>query len=78
MKLVITTSYKRRNTFKSRCIQSDEEKIKYQSRCREILNTLGLDLTDDSLKELKPSCLKMFVKEIFGGLNPDKSRVLLL
>ncbi len=37
-----------------------------------IMETLGLDLTDDSLKGTPNRVAKMFVKEIFGGLNPDK------
>ena len=37
-----------------------------------ILNTLGLDLTDDSLKGTPNRVAKMFVNEIFGGLNPKK------
>ncbi len=37
-----------------------------------ILNTLGLDLTDDSLKGTPTRVAKMFVQELFGGLNPDK------
>jgi GTP cyclohydrolase I len=37
-----------------------------------ILQTLGMDLTDDSLKGTPNRVAKMFVKEIFGGLNPAK------
>lgn len=36
-----------------------------------IMQTLGLDLTDDSLKGTPNRVAKMFVKEIFGGLHPD-------
>ena len=39
---------------------------------RHILETLGLDLTDDSLKGTPNRVAKMFVNEIFGGLDPDK------
>ena len=35
-----------------------------------IMQTLGLDLTDDSLKGTPNRVSKMFVKELFGGLNP--------
>jgi GTP cyclohydrolase IA len=38
---------------------------------REIMFTLGLDLTDDSLRGTPRRVAKMFVKEIFGGLNPE-------
>jgi GTP cyclohydrolase I len=37
---------------------------------KEIMNVLGLDLTDDSLKGTPKRVAKMYVKEIFGGLNP--------
>ena len=36
-----------------------------------IMKTLGLDLTDDSLKGTPNRVAKMFVTEIFGGLDPD-------
>ena len=52
---------------------SDEEKIELIKKdVEKILNTLGLDLTDDSLKGTPNRVAKMFVKEIFGGLNPAK------
>lgn len=51
---------------------SDEEKIQVISRhFREIMLTLGLDLQDDSLKGTPKRVAKMFVKEMFGGLNPE-------
>lgn len=37
---------------------------------REIMNVLGLDLTDDSLKGTPRRVAKMFVQETFSGLNP--------
>lgn len=37
---------------------------------REIMQTLGLDLTDDSLNGTPRRVAKMYVKEIFCGLNP--------
>ncbi|GAA4409518.1 GTP cyclohydrolase I FolE [Nibrella viscosa] len=37
---------------------------------REIMNILGLDLADDSLKGTPKRVAKMFVKEVFSGLNP--------
>jgi GTP cyclohydrolase I len=52
---------------------SKEEKIDIiKDDVRHILETLGLDLTDDSLKGTPLRVAKMFVKEIFGGLDPDK------
>jgi GTP cyclohydrolase I len=35
-----------------------------------IMEELGLDMTDDSLRGTPHRVAKMFVKEIFGGLNP--------
>ena len=55
---------------------SDEEKMKIISRhFREIMLTLGLDLRDDSLKGTPRRIAKMFVKEIFHGLNPENKPV---
>lgn len=52
---------------------TDEKKIELIKKDVEnILLTLGMDLTDDSLKGTPNRVAKMFVKEIFGGLNPDK------
>ncbi|WP_411768384.1 GTP cyclohydrolase I FolE [Winogradskyella sp. A3E31] len=39
---------------------------------RHIMETLGLDLSDDSLKGTPNRVAKMFVNEIFGGLDPKK------
>jgi len=50
---------------------SDDQKIEsIKKDVERILNTLGMDLTDDSLKGTPNRVAKMFVKEIFGGLNP--------
>ncbi|APY09081.1 GTP cyclohydrolase I FolE [Winogradskyella sp. J14-2] len=52
---------------------SKEEKIDIiKDDVRHILETLGLDLTDDSLKGTPNRVAKMFVNEIFGGLDPNK------
>src|SRR5210317_478009 len=52
---------------------SNEEKIDIiKDDVRHIMETLGLDLSDDSLKGTPNRVAKMFVKEIFGGLDPDK------
>ncbi len=52
---------------------SKEEKIDIiKDDVRHIMETLGLDLTDDSLKGTPNRVAKMFVKEIFGGLDPAK------
>ena len=50
---------------------SDEEKIsKIEKNVKEILYTLGMDMTDDSLKGTPKRVAKAYVKELFGGLNP--------
>ncbi|MBS7255963.1 GTP cyclohydrolase I FolE [Flavobacterium branchiicola] len=52
---------------------TDDEKIeKIKKDVENILQTLGMDLTDDSIKGTPNRVAKMFVKEIFGGLNPSK------
>lgn len=52
---------------------SEEEKIsRIEKAMTEIMETLGLDLTDDSLKGTPRRVAKAYVKEIFGGLNPER------
>ncbi|MEY2963292.1 MAG: cyclohydrolase FolE [Bacteroidota bacterium] len=52
---------------------SDDEKIDViTEHVRGILDTLGMDLEDDSLKGTPKRVAKMFVKEAFGGLHPDR------
>ncbi len=52
---------------------SDDKKIQaIEEDVAHILQTLGMDLKDDSLKGTPRRVAKMFVKEIFSGLNPDK------
>jgi GTP cyclohydrolase I len=51
---------------------SDEQKmVLIEEKFRDIMNYLGLDLTDDSLNGTPHRVAKMFVKEIFSGLNPE-------
>jgi len=50
---------------------SDAEKVKRISfHFQEIMETLGLDLTDESLIGTPDRVAKMYVEEIFSGLNP--------
>ena len=50
----------------------DDEKIKIiANHFKGIMQTLGLDLNDDSLKDTPQRVAKMYVKEIFSGLNPE-------
>ncbi|MES2387184.1 MAG: GTP cyclohydrolase I FolE [Bacteroidota bacterium] len=51
---------------------SDDEKVEQiAEHFREIMNILGLDLDDDSLNGTPRRVAKMYVKEIFSGLNPE-------
>lgn len=51
---------------------SDEQKIELiAGHFEQIMDVLGLDLTDDSLKDTPKRVAKMYVKEIFSGLNPS-------
>ncbi len=52
-------------------LKSDEEKIAIiQEHFKAIMETMGLDLTDDSLKGTPKRVAKMYIQEIFNGLNP--------
>lgn len=51
-------------------LNDDEKMDKIAYHFREIMHTLGLDLTDDSLKGTPRRVAKMYIKEIFSGLNP--------
>ena len=52
-------------------IKSDAQKMESIARhFRLIMEDLGLDLTDDSLNGTPHRVAKMFVQEIFSGLNP--------
>ncbi|MGB3780845.1 MAG: GTP cyclohydrolase I FolE [Tunicatimonas sp.] len=56
--------------------KSDQEKIKVIAKhFREIMLTMGLDLTDDSLQGTPERVAKMYVTEIFSGLNPENKPV---
>ena len=50
---------------------SDQEKISLiRDNVEKILHTIGMDLNDDSIKGTPDRVAKMFVNEIFSGLNP--------
>ena len=51
-------------------LTDDEKIVKIEGHFREIMTTLGLDLTDDSLSGTPHRVAKMYVKEVFSGLNP--------
>lgn len=49
----------------------EEEKIeRIEKHFHQIMHILGLDLNDDSLKGTPRRVAKMYVKEVFSGLNP--------
>jgi GTP cyclohydrolase I len=49
----------------------DELKMELiEKHFKEIMYVLGLDLTDDSLKGTPKRVAKMFIKEVFSGLDP--------
>lgn len=51
--------------------KSDLEKmVNIEKHFHAIMDELGLDMTDDSLRGTPHRVAKMFVQEIFGGLNP--------
>ena len=53
--------------------KSDDEKIKaIEKHFTKIVDELGLDLNDDSISDTPYRVAKMYVKEIFSGLSPDK------
>jgi GTP cyclohydrolase I len=51
-------------------LTDEEKKARIEHHFREIMHTLGLDLTDDSLRGTPKRVAKMYVEEIFSGLNP--------
>lgn len=51
---------------------SEDEKIqRIERNFRDIMLTLGLDLNDDSLRGTPHRVAKMYVQELFQGLNPN-------
>ncbi|MFN3755704.1 MAG: GTP cyclohydrolase I FolE [Flavobacterium sp.] len=52
--------------------KTDEEKMEViEEHFHIIMEALGLDMTDDSLRGTPHRVAKMFVKEIFSGLSPE-------
>ncbi|MGB0425151.1 MAG: GTP cyclohydrolase I, partial [Flavobacteriales bacterium] len=51
-------------------MSDDDKMVKIEKNIKEIMETLGLDLTDDSLKRTPHRVAKMYVTETFSGLNP--------
>ncbi len=53
-------------------LSDPEKKRRIAFHFREIMETLGLDLTDDSLKGTPERVAKMYIDEVFYGLDPKK------
>jgi len=52
--------------------KSDDQKMKsIETHFHSIMEEMGLDMTDDSLKGTPHRVAKMFIQEIFSGLNPQ-------
>ena len=52
-------------------VMSDDEKmVEIEKHFRSIMEIMGLDLNDDSLKGTPRRVAKMYIKEIFSGINP--------
>ena len=59
-------------------LSDGEKKKKIAVLFEEIMDVMGLDLTDDSLKGTPERVAKMYIDEIFSGLNPkNKPKVAL-
>lgn len=58
----------RKDAFK---ISDQEKKEKIALLFEEIMHVMGLDLTDDSLQGTPKRVAKMYIDEIFSGLNPE-------
>jgi GTP cyclohydrolase I len=59
----------RKDAFK---LSDNQKKEKIEILFEEIMHVMGLDLTDDSLKGTPKRVAKMYIDEIFSGLNPKK------
>lgn len=53
-------------------LSDHEKKVRIQAHFHAIMDTLGLDLSDDSLAGTPERVAEMMVDEIFAGLHPDR------
>ncbi|WP_371812616.1 GTP cyclohydrolase I FolE [Aquimarina sp. U1-2] len=59
-------------------MSNDDKKIRIAELFAEIMDVMGLDLTDDSLRGTPNRVAKMYIDEIFSGLDPkNKPKVAL-
>lgn len=52
-------------------LSDEQKKVKIAALFGQIMDVLGLDLEDDSLKGTPKRVAKMYIDEIFSGLNPE-------
>jgi len=52
-------------------LTNEEKKKRIEKNFKEIMITLGLDMNNDSLKHTPNRVAKMYVDEVFSGLNPN-------
>ena len=52
-------------------LSDEEKKARISYHFRHIMDVLGLDLNDDSLRGTPMRVAKMYVEEVFSGLNPE-------
>ena len=50
-------------------LSSEEKKSIIEEKFSQIMSTMGLDLNDDSLSQTPKRVAKMFIDEIFSGLD---------
>lgn len=50
-------------------LSAEEKRVRIEQNMSEIMQTLGLDLNDDSLQDTPKRIAKMYVNEIFSGLD---------
>lgn len=58
-------------TLDSEALDSESKIDIISAHFEEIMRVLGLDLEDDSLKDTPKRVAKMYVNEVFSGLNPE-------
>lgn len=59
-------------------LSDEEKKLQIAELFAQIMDVMGLDLTDDSLRGTPNRVAKMYIEEIFSGLNPaNKPKVAL-
>jgi len=69
--IATTTSIPHTQVAASEKLSENEKISKIEFHFTQIMEALGLDLKDDSLKGTPKRVAKMFVQETFSGLNPE-------